>query len=428
MTDENAWHAPGDANPQSGSPAAQPSSTEPPSASPPPASPPSAPPSPPIAPPSGFPAGVQSPSGYYVPQQHPIAGHGWTPPPKPGLIPLRPLAFGTLLGASFRVLRRNPRPTFGIALLVQSVAVVLSLALVGVITFALVSRIDSATSEDESVIIAGSIGIGIVSFLITMLFSIVAGAILQGIIVVEVARGTLGEKLPLRKLWGFAKNKIWALIGWACFVGAVVLVAIALVAGIIVLMVMTMGVLGVVLSVILGLLAGAGFIVLGVWLSTKLSMVPSALVLEQIPLRAAIARSWTLTQGHFWRVFGIQLLVNFILSTASQIAIVPFSFVFGILMALVDPNGTGDFTALIWAIITYVLMIMVTLVLATITSIVMTATSALLYLDLRMRKEGLDLVLTRFVESRHMGADDNANPYLHTPAPAAASSTGYTFA
>jgi hypothetical protein len=43
---------------------------------------------------------------------------GWTPPPKPGLIPLRPLTFGTLLGASFQVLRRNPRPTFGFSLLV----------------------------------------------------------------------------------------------------------------------------------------------------------------------------------------------------------------------------------------------------------------------------------------------------------------------
>lgn len=341
---------------------------------------------------------------------------------------MRPLAFGTLLGASFKVLRRNPRPTFGIALLVQSLAVILSLVLVGVVTFFLVSRISSASAEDESAIVAGSIGIGIVSFLVTILFSLVAGAILQGIIVVEVARGTLGEKLPLRKLWGFAKGKIWALVGWAALVGGIVLVAIGIVTGLIVLMVMTMGVLGIALSVVLGLLAGAGFAVLSVWLSTKLSLVPSALVLEQIPLRSAISRSWSLTQGHFWRVFGIQLLVSVILSTASQIAVVPFSFVFGLLTAFIDPNGTQDYTVLIWAIITYVVMIMVTVVFATITSIVITATSSLLYLDLRMRKEGLDLELTRFVESRGLGADESANPYLRANDNAAASASGYTFA
>ena len=39
----------------------------------------------------------------------PPPGRGrWTPPPKPGLLPLRPMGFGTLLWAPFRTLRRNP--------------------------------------------------------------------------------------------------------------------------------------------------------------------------------------------------------------------------------------------------------------------------------------------------------------------------------
>ena len=411
MTDEKPWHAPGGATPYSGPPSAP--ATSAPS---------------PLAPPTGPPVGTQPPPGYWVPQPQPAAGIGWTPPPKPGLIPLRPLTFGTLLGASFKVLRRNPRPTFGIALLLQAVAVVLSLALVGVLTFASLSRIGSATSEDETAIIAGTVGIGVISVLITLFFSLSASAILQGIIVVEVARGSLGEKLSLRKLWGFAKGKIWALIGWASLVGGIVLLAIAVVTLLIVLMVTTMGAIGVGISVLFALLAGAGFLVLGAWLSTKLSLVPSALVLEQIPLRSAIARSWSLTQGHFWRVLGIQLLVYFILWVASQVAVTPFSFAFGMLSALIDPTGSADYTALIWAVILYVVVIMVSVVLATITSIVMTATSSLLYLDLRMRKEGLDLQLTRFVESRHMGADDNVNPYLRAADQPQASASGYTFA
>src|SRR5690606_17141166 len=37
---------------------------------------------------------------------------GWTPPVKPGLIPLHPLTVGNILGGTFSVMRRNPRATF----------------------------------------------------------------------------------------------------------------------------------------------------------------------------------------------------------------------------------------------------------------------------------------------------------------------------
>src|SRR5690349_10124134 len=35
----------------------------------------------------------------------------WTPPPKRGLVPLRPIPFGTVLGTPFRLQRRAPRTT-----------------------------------------------------------------------------------------------------------------------------------------------------------------------------------------------------------------------------------------------------------------------------------------------------------------------------
>ena len=62
------------------------------------------------APTSPAPAAQQVPA--WQQQQH---TPGWTPPPKPGLIPLHPLSFGTIIGSSFRVMRRNPGPTFGMA-------------------------------------------------------------------------------------------------------------------------------------------------------------------------------------------------------------------------------------------------------------------------------------------------------------------------
>ncbi|MCC6856264.1 MAG: hypothetical protein IT189_09415, partial [Microbacteriaceae bacterium] len=85
----------------------------------------------------------ESPTGVPAPPAGPQAG--WTPPPKPGLIPLRPLTLGTLLGASFQVLRRNPRPMFGFALLVTGVVFFASFLLVGLVALFAFSRAASAT-------------------------------------------------------------------------------------------------------------------------------------------------------------------------------------------------------------------------------------------------------------------------------------------
>lgn len=408
MTDDKQWQAPGAESPYA------PSSAQPP------------PPTGQPVPPAGAPGGQPPPPSFGA---APPAGHsGWTPPPKPGLIPLRPLEFGTILGASFQVLRRNPRPTFGVALLIQAGAFLVSLLLGGAFAFFVTSRIFSATAEDESTIVAGTVGLGIVTALVTVFLFLLGSALLQGIIVVEVARGTVGEKLPLRKLFGFARGRIWALVGWAAIVGGAMLVALAVVAGLIALLVVFLGMVGAVLGVLFGILAGLGLVVLGVWLGTKLSLVPSALVLEKISLRRAVGRSWHLTKDHFWRVFGIQLLVSMILSFASSIVTVPLTLVFSILLSLVNPNNADSTTALVWAIIAYIAQVLITVVIGSITAIVVTATSSLLYLDLRMRKEGLDLHLTRFVEARQRGADGDANPYLRPDGPTPPHAPGPTFA
>ncbi|MCU1513934.1 MAG: hypothetical protein JWO10_1024, partial [Microbacteriaceae bacterium] len=96
------------------------------------------------------PGGPVPPFAGYAPAPTgtPAAGQGnqgWTPPPKPGLIPLRPLDLGTILGAAFRVLRRNPKPTFGAALLIQGIAYFVIIVAVGLVTFFAFSRLDSST-------------------------------------------------------------------------------------------------------------------------------------------------------------------------------------------------------------------------------------------------------------------------------------------
>lgn len=360
------------------------------------------------------PAGAAPPppaSPYAAPASTPPRAPGWTPPPKPGLIPLRPLTLGTLLGASFQVLRRNPRPMFGFALLLTGSVFLLTLVIIGFVTFSAVTRSLSATGQDVDTVMAGSFATIGLSALVPVALSIVVTAILQGIVVLEVARGTLGEKLKLGGLWRAAKGRIWALVGWALLLTAVAVLGVVVLAVIIGLLIAFGGTAGIAIGVTLGILAGLGAVVLVFWLGTRLCLVPSALMLERLPLRAAIARSWSLTTGYFWKTLGIQLLVSVIVQTVSTIVTTPLSMVFGLGAGLINPNE--DQTGLIvGAVVLYLLTIIVSVVFAAIAAVVQSATTALIYIDIRMRKEGLDLELSRFVEARQAGDTTVPDPYL----------------
>ena len=407
MTDNNEWQSP------SGTP------SSPPPPVPPGAFPPSA---------AGFTPpdfGQQPGSGQQQAPGQPWPGQpgpsqpwpgqqrGWTPPPKPGLIPLRPLGFGTLLGASFQVIRRNPRPTFGIALLLNGLVIVLFVGVIaGVATWAF-SRVNSATVDNSDEVTAGAVGAAVLAALIPIVLSLLVGAVLQGIIAVEVSRATLGEKLTTRALWRLARGRMGALIGWTAIVTVAVTVAIIAISLVITLIIAFGDEAGLVIGIILGIFATLGAVVIWFWLATKLSLVPSVLMLERLTLRQAVARSWRLTSGvsYFWKILGIQLLVNVIVQTAAQVVTFPLSIFGGIGGALTNPNG-DEGAGIAVLVATYVLTGIVSLVFGALASVTQASVTALLYIDIRMRKEALDLELTRFVEARQVGQNGVGNPYL----------------
>jgi hypothetical protein len=351
---------------------------------------------PPVAPPVG-------PAGGYASAPPP----SWTPPPKPGLIPLRPLGFGTLLGAPFQVLRRNPKATFGSALLVQGISVLITLVVVGAVTFFAIGRIAAAPVEDQDAVAAGAIIAIILSALIPLALTVVASALLQGVIVLEVARGTLGEKLRMTALWRLVGRRVWPLVGWTLLLSAAILLGVLLVAGLVFVCVL-LGDGWIALAVLIGVFGGLGLIAAGAWVSTKTAVVPSMIVLERLGIWASVRRSWTLTRGFFWRTLGVLLLISVIVGVVSQVVTTPLSLLFGAATALIDPNAS--FEAYIPAAVLYLLTILISLVISAVTAVVQSAAVALIYIDLRMRKEGLDLELQRFVEAAP--EQRPANPYL----------------
>ena len=378
---------------------------------------PAAPGSPYTAPGSPYP-GPSSPYG-----QPAGAPAGWTPPPKPGLLPLRPMGFGTLLWAPFRTLRRNPAPTFGSGLLVQFVSVLASAAVFVPFFLWAFPRLESTSADDFDAIAAGTIGGFLALMLVPVAISVVAAAFLQGVMVVEVASGTLGEKLGFGALWRRAAARIWPLIGWTLLVAAAILVAFAIVVLIIVLGAAASPA-GLMFAIGIAVLLGLGLFALGVWVGVKLALVPSVIVLERAGIGTAMRRSWHLTDGAFWRTFGILLLVGAILNVAAQVVVQPVSLVGTILAVVIDPTGTG--TALTVTIITTVVTTVLSLLIGAITAVVQAALVAVIYIDLRMRREGLDLELERHVEQRDAGrpVGDPYRPPTASAAPAASTAAG----
>lgn len=316
-----------------------------------------------------------------------------------------------MLSASFQVLRRNPRPMFGFALLLTGFTFILTLVSVGLVTVLAFGRLDTAPTSDLDTVTAGAYAAVGLAAIVPAIFSIVVTAILQGIVALEVARGTVGEKLRIGGLWRAARGRLGALIGWTLLVTAAVIVAIVIIALLIAAIAAVGGAVGVGVGILLGVLAFFASIVLAFWLGTRFSLVPSVLMLERLPLRAAIARSWSLTTGFFWRTLGIQLLVAVIVQVMASVITTPLSIVFGFASAFTNPSGDVD-TMIGTVIVLYIVTAVVALVFGAIAAVVQSATTALIYIDIRMRKEGLDLELSRFVEARQAGDRSVPDPYL----------------
>lgn len=359
-------------------------------------------------PPDGVPPGAQGPPPWPGPspwpdgQQWTTPGPGWTPPPKPGLIPLRPLGFGTLLGAPFQELRQNPKGTIGSGLIVQAVTVVLTVVVMVPVTVWAFSRIDQAAAEDAAEITAGSVLALALTALVPVLVSLIGSAFVQGVVVTDVARGTVGEVPRLSALWKATWPRLGSLLLWLLLYAGVAVAVLAVLGGVFAAL-LTLGTVGAVVGTAVLIIGLVGFAVVAAWVMTKLAVVPSIIVMERASVRRAMARSWSLTGGYFWRTFGILILVAVIVNVAAQVVTTPVSLMAGIVPVVLDPTGSDPTASLVVLIVGEVVLLMLSVVIAAITTVVRSAAAALIYIDLRIRKEGLDLELIRFVEARQAG-------------------------
>lgn len=281
------------------------------------------------------------------------------------------------------VVRRYPRPTLGLSFAVALVTGAIGLGLALLLPEELFS--DTATSADlQDAQLGGLAAGGVAALVVTFL----AGLVLSGIITAVVGKAVLGQPMSAGEAWAAVRPRLLPLVGVALLtglaVGAVALVGVVLAA----VCVAVAGLPGLVLGIPLGLLGLVGAVV--VYL--RFSLAAPALVLERVGVRESLRRSGVLVRGSYGRVLGVLLLTAIIANVVGQVLQVPF-LVLGGGSGLLSGESDLGFGALLLSQIGGVVS-------QTLTAPFSSGVRALLYIDRRMRAEGLDVSLAAAAAAR----------------------------
>jgi hypothetical protein len=357
-------------------------------------------------------AGQPGQPGSAGPPPYPQAGYGrpgyggWNVAPAPGGVPLRPLALGDILNGAVKLARRNPAATFGLAAIVMTIygviyAVIEALYRTRLATDETALRnSQSLTSQQLSHAFGSFFAVLVPLAGVTVVLSLVLNAALTGMLSAVIGRGVLGRTTGLREAW--QAGRIGAVLAATVLLfslGIAVLVPVVVVAGVLALLHLTP------VAVLLGVLGGIGSFVLEVVLVIRLSLTLPALVLERISPVNAIKRSWQLSRGSFWRLFGILLLTAIIVGVAADVLAIPFT----VLEVGIGGGSSGIFgMATSTSVVALIVGAIGSILASTVTRPIGAGVNVLLYVDLRMRREGLDLTLRDAAQNQALTGDEFA--------------------
>ncbi|WP_322755127.1 hypothetical protein [Frankia sp. Cas3] len=270
----------------------------------------------------------------------------WQQAEKPGIIPLRPLAVGEILDGAFSALRQNPGATIGLTVAATTVVQIIS---------TLLTAWSQRTSTNAEIF----------ATIITAVLYGVLAIVLAGMLSAVISDATLGSKMSAGEALRRIQPRLGGLIGLSIAVGALTLLGL------------------------IGLIIGALFVTVALAMSTP------AFILEGGSVGTAMRRSWTLVRGAWWRTFGIILLTYVMVTVLTAILLIPLAVIItaggG---SLTDPYS-GALTTL-GLLVTAVMNIAVRAVTTPITAGVI----VLLYIDRRIRLEGLDVTLAQAARDR----------------------------
>jgi hypothetical protein len=328
----------------------------------------------------------------------------WVPPqlaPKPGIIPLRPLTLGEIWSGVMTAIRGNPAATIGLALVTTTVVLV-PLTLVGVW---IASTLTGPTSLDASFdptldVYSGQSGGGsallggtLASF-VPGLATYVTALLLPLFMAVVIGQGVQGRRIGLGETVRAARGRILPALGVVLLVSLAAFVAVGVLTALVIAAWIGSGDGGGSGAGLVTFLAVVVVIWLFVLFGVRWGFAVTIVVLEGAGPTLALRRSWALTRKRgFWRIFGIRLLTAIVAGIASSVITAPVSFLVGFL------NGES-LAGTAWVLV--LLQAGTVLVQSVLTTPFSSGVDSLLYVDQRIRYEGLDVAL---LQQSQQGSD-----------------------
>jgi len=313
-----------------------------------------------------------------------------------------------MLSGAFTLVRRNPVATLGLAAIIQTLYGVCG-------AFISYQELNAThdltiTSSTTGPQLTRALGHFLSSFapyaVLEFALVLVFQSVLTGMLTGALGHGLLGHKITISEAWQIAR--VPAVIGvslllpliasgiWAPIAIIVVVLAVAKVTA---------------LAVVLGIVGFIAAFVLTVWISIRLTLAVPAVVLEGAGPIEALKRSWQLVQGSWWRVLGITLLAWIVVAFIAVILQLPFSIVASLV------GGGGGFTTMFNpgsstvataapTVLGVVIGAIGSIIAATCTRPISAGVTMLLYTDMRIRKEGLDLALNQAAQAQGLTGDE----------------------
>jgi hypothetical protein len=276
------------------------------------------------------------------------------PPPSPAPM-LRPLRIGEILDVAIKVYTRHALDMFKlVVLLVAPVQIIGALVLISTTPDA--SFLDPAAPFDPAdpnqvpQVDMSELWAAIAGSIVVWLLNLIASILATAACFHAISSAYLGAPVEWRQSLSLATKRLPSLL-WLTFLTTVAL--------------------------LLGFLA---CIVPGVWLWVSFTVAVPALLAEGLRGSKALQRSYNLVKGRWWPTLGA-LLIGFVIAMI-------ITSIFGAILAFVSFTDIGENIA-----VTAILNSLANLIASVLVTPFQAAVVAILYFDLRVRKEGFDLQL-----------------------------------
>lgn len=312
-----------------------------------------------------------------------------------------PMGLGELLDRAFRLYRAR----FGKLVLTTAIffvplgllSAVLMGATMGSYFDILFNAVDQPTAFSESDILQAS-GVTILVSLFVSGAGLILGALAFLSLLAQAEANVMGGELPIGVTVRTALSRFWSFVGMALLVALIVFGVV--IAVYIVLIFVTIALTGLLAAfaetpdnsgiaavgaaiLLIVLIFAVTFLLLlpFAYLSARWLVAPVAILVERCGPTSALSRSWWLTAGSFWRLFGLLVLLVILNSVVLGLPLTLLQF---LTLAVMTPQIMGVLNGVLTGVSYLVSILWYPF---------MALTLLLVYYDLRVRKENYDLLL-----------------------------------